>query len=181
MDRIVITGPKSSGKSNIGARLAELLGLTFYDLDDVLETIFEEQEGIHLTFREIYRRHGEEAFRKLEHKAAFKVAQLKGTLLSTGGTTFTIPSLRDIVVADAYVILLTNTPQVLWERTTRKGRPSYLEKSRDPQADFFRRVSSVVEAVTPVADLYLDTEELSIEEVAQLLDVELQRRNINFG
>ena len=39
MKRIVLTGPKSSGKTNIGHRLAELHNLPFYDLDEVLEQI----------------------------------------------------------------------------------------------------------------------------------------------
>ncbi len=178
MKRIVLTGPKSSGKSNIGLRLAELRDLPFFDLDEVLEDIFEEQQGMRLSFREIFRRHGEENFRDLELQAAKRVASMDGIMLSTGGTTFTIPALRDELVPDAYVVLLSNEPNELWHRTSRKGIPAYLEKEVDPKGAFFERVDRVITTVTPYADLVLDTNELSIEEVAQMLDVELTQRKV---
>ncbi len=178
MKRIVLTGPKSSGKSNIGLRLAELRDLTFFDLDEVLEEIFEEEHDMKLSFREIYRRHGEDMFRELELKAAKRVASMEQIMLSTGGTTFTIESLRDELVPDAYVVLLSNEPNELWHRTSRKGIPAYLEKEADPKAAFFERVDRVITTVTPYADLILDTNDLSIEDVAQMLDVELTQRKV---
>lgn len=178
MKRIVLTGPKSSGKSNIGLRLAELIHLPFFDLDEVLETIFEEETGTKLTFREIFRRHGEEKFRELELKAAQRVAAMDKVLVSTGGTTFTLESLRKELVPDSYIVLLKNDPAELWRRTSRKGIPSYLENEVDPQQAFFDRVDRVVETVTPYADLALDTGDLTIEDVAQLLDVELSQRKV---
>ena len=181
MKRIVITGPKSSGKSNIGTRFAELQGIPFYDLDDVLEQIFEEEMGNKLSFREIYRRHGEDKFRELEYKAAKRVAELDGIVLSTGGTTFTIDKLRDILIKDAYVVLLTNNFETLWDRTSRKGIPSYLEGEANPKASFLTRVENVIETVEPFAGITLDTGDLSIEDVAQVLDVEIMQRDIKVG
>jgi shikimate kinase len=178
--RIVITGPKSSGKSNIGERFAKLQSLPFFDLDTVLEEVFEEEDGSHLSFREIFRRHGEERFRDLELKAAKRVSQKKGIILSTGGTTFTIDALKDVLVDDAYIILLTNSADILWQRTARKGIPAYLSGESDPQAAFARRVDAVIETVKPFADMVLDTTDLSIEDVSQLLDVEMLQRKISF-
>ncbi len=178
MKRIVLTGPKSSGKSNIGLRLSELLQLPFYDLDEVLEDIFTEENGTKLSFREIFRRHGEEKFREWELKAAMRVAKMEKILLSTGGTTFTLPQLRDQLVPDSYIVLLSNNAAELWRRTSRKGIPSYLEKEIDPQQAFFERVERVISTVSPYADLLLETEDLSIEDVAQLLDVELSQRKV---
>lgn len=179
MTRIVITGPKASGKSNIGARLAELLGAEFYDLDNMIETVFYEREGARLNFREIFRRHGEEAFRELEIESAKRITQMGGVVLSTGGTTFTVDALREILVPDSYVILLKNDEAVLWDRVVRKGMPAYLDGVENPREEFYRRVATVVEAVTPHANMVFDTEELSIEDVAQILDVELSQRNIS--
>lgn len=179
MKRIVLTGPKSSGKSNIGLRLAELIHLPFYDLDEILEQVYsEEHEGNRLAFREIYRRHGEQKFRELELTAAKRVAEMEHILLSTGGTTFNQQSLRDILVPDSYIVLLKNDPQVLWERTTHKGIPSYLEGEANPKQAFLDRVEKVVDTVHPLAHMSLDTNDLSIEDVAQLLDVELSVRKV---
>ncbi len=180
MKRIVITGPKSSGKSNIGSRFAELVRLPFYDLDEVIEQLFEEEKGTKLSFREIYRRHGEATFRDYEKRAAKQVADLDGIILSTGGTSFTLPELQKTLLPDAYVILLMNEKETLWERTARKGLPSFLEGEIDPKAAFFSRVENSIEAIQPHANLTLDTDELTIEEAAQLLDVELMQRKISF-
>ncbi len=181
MKRIVITGPKSSGKSHIGSRYAELVHLPFFDLDEVIEELFEEEEGIKLTFREIYRRHGESAFRKYEERAARKVASMDTVILSTGGTTFTLPILKDILLPDSYVIFLHNDKEVLWDRTIRKGLPSFLEGVENPKEAFFERVARATAVIEPVSDLVLDTNDLTIEEVAQMLDVELMQRKITFG
>jgi shikimate kinase len=181
MKRIVITGPKSSGKSNIGARFAELQKVPFYDLDDVLEQVFEEEMGNKLSFREIYRRHGEDKFRDLEYKAALRVAKLDGIILSTGGTSFTIEKLRDILTKDAYVVLLTNDGDTLWDRTSRKGIPSYLEGEANPKVAFLDRVENVINTVKPFAGITLDTGDLSIEDVAQVLDVEMMQRSVKVG
>lgn len=179
MKRIVLTGPKSSGKSNIGVRLAELVNLPFFDLDEVLEQVYaEEHDNNRLPFREIYRRHGEQKFRELELEAAKRVASMERILLSTGGTTFNQESLREILVPDSYIVLLKNDPSILWERTSHKGIPSYLEGEADPRRAFIDRVEKVVETVTPFAHMSLDTKDLSIEDVAQLLDVELSVRKV---
>lgn len=179
MKRIVLTGPKSSGKSNIGLRLGELIHLPFFDLDEVLEQVYaEENDGNRLPFREIYRRHGEQKFRALEREAALRVAAMDRILLSTGGTTFNQESLREILVPDSYIVLLKNDVKILWERTSHKGIPSYLEGEPDPRQAFYDRVEKVVETVTPLAHLALDTKDLSIEDVAQLLDVELSVRKV---
>ena len=176
--RVILTGPKSSGKSNIGARLAELMGVSFYDLDELIEDLFEEESGTRLSFREIFRRHGEDKFRDLEYKAAKKIVSKGKLLLSTGGTTFTIPKLRDTLIEDSYIVLLKNRPEELWLRTSRKGIPSYLEKEIDPRSAFFKRVENVIETVMPIAQLSMDTEDLTIEDVAQVLDVELSQRSV---
>ncbi len=179
MKRVIITGPKSSGKSNIGVRFAELQGVPFYDLDSVLEQVFEKEDGAHLSFREIFRRHGEERFRELELKAAKEISKKSGIVLSTGGTSFTIESLRETLTDDAYIILLSNNADILWDRTIRKGMPAYLEKEADPKAAFAERVESVISSVKPYSDMVLDTADLSIEDVAQLLDVEMMQRKVS--
>jgi len=176
--RIIITGPKSSGKSSIGHRLAQLRRLQFFDLDEQIEKIFEEEEHIQLSFREIFKRHGEEKFRELEMRAIKSLDGLKSILLSTGGSTFLNESARRALCENSYIVLLHNTPETLWARTMRKGLPSYLEGVADPQGEFFNRVKSVLDTVQPIAALTMETGDLSVEEVAQMLDYELDYRKI---
>ncbi|ERP31770.1 shikimate kinase [Chitinivibrio alkaliphilus] len=179
MKRILITGPKASGKSNIGNRLAELLHVDFYDLDNMIETLFRKEKGARLNFREIYRRHGEAVFRDYEIRSAREIAHKSPVVLSTGGTSFLLSEIREIFSKDTYVILLKNDYEVLWERVAKNGTPAYLEDVEEPKRTFFNRVDKVIEAIEPDADIVFDTNDLSIEDVAQMLDMELDRRGIS--
>ncbi|MCL1946523.1 MAG: hypothetical protein FWF51_05130 [Chitinivibrionia bacterium] len=177
--RIIVTGPKSSGKSSIGRRLAALRKLPFCDLDEQIEKLFEEEENIHLSFREIFKRHGEEKFCELEMRAIKSVENLGDILLSTGGSTFLREEAKKALQKDSYIILLQNNPETLWTRTIRKGMPSYLENEADPQSAFYARINSVVSAIEPIAEIVMGTRDLSVEEVAKMLDYELDIRKIN--
>ncbi|MDR0304200.1 MAG: hypothetical protein LBH98_05450 [Chitinispirillales bacterium] len=178
MSKIVVTGPKSSGKSSIGQRLAQLRKLPFYDLDEQIEKIFEEEEKIRLSFREIFKRHGENKFRELEIQAIKSLAGLNGILLSTGGSTFFNEEAKNLLIKDSHIILLHNTPEILWQRTARKGIPPYLEGVIDPQGAFCDRVEKVLDSLKPIAELNMETGDLSVEDVAQMLDLEIEYRKI---
>ena len=60
---IYLVGFMGSGKTTIGAALADELGWTFYDLDKEIEA------AAHLTIPEIFERQGEAEFRRREHEA----------------------------------------------------------------------------------------------------------------
>ena len=61
--RIVLTGFMGSGKTTVGPLVAERLGWTFVDVDDVIEA----EAGC--TIPELFRRDGEAAFRERERAA----------------------------------------------------------------------------------------------------------------
>jgi len=77
--RIVLTGFMGAGKSTIGRILAEQLGWEFLDLD----TLIEDRSG--LTIPELFSRHGESHFRRLESKALASALGRTSTVLALGG------------------------------------------------------------------------------------------------
>ena len=77
--RLVLTGFMGAGKSTIGRQLAQHIGWTFLDLDAHLE----QRAG--LTILEIFDRHGEEHFRRLESSALASALRLPNTVLALGG------------------------------------------------------------------------------------------------
>jgi shikimate kinase len=79
--RIFLTGFMGSGKSTVGRRLAERLGAPFIDLDEEIER----RAG--MTVREIFERHGELAFRQMEHEALRATLELPDVVVATGGGT----------------------------------------------------------------------------------------------
>ena len=70
-----------SGKSTVGRILAARLGRPFIDLDEEIEAAAE------LPIPEIFRRHGEPAFRDLESRIAAIAGARRGVVIATGGGT----------------------------------------------------------------------------------------------
>lgn len=79
--RLVLTGFMGAGKSTIGRILANRLGWTFLDLDDHLE----QRTGA--TIPQLFERHGEVRFRRLESTALASALSRSNTVLALGGGT----------------------------------------------------------------------------------------------
>ena len=74
--KIIISGPKGCGKSTVGKRIAEEIGVPFYETDEMIESMFADKHGTHKTCRMIAREFGEEHFREWETAAIEKIALL---------------------------------------------------------------------------------------------------------
>ena len=81
LHHIVLTGFMGAGKSTVGRLLAARLGWKFLDLDAHLEA----RAG--LSVPEIFARHGEPHFRKLESGALASALGQSNTVLALGGGT----------------------------------------------------------------------------------------------
>ena len=79
--RLVLTGFMGAGKSTIGRLLASRLGWEFLDLDTHLEN----RTGS--TIPELFARHGETHFRRLESTALASALGRSNTVLALGGGT----------------------------------------------------------------------------------------------
>ncbi len=79
--RIYLIGYMASGKSKTGSDLAELLGYSFSDLDDLFE------EKYRISIYDFFIKYGESNFRKIEHDLLSGTRQLDQCVISTGGGT----------------------------------------------------------------------------------------------
>jgi shikimate kinase len=77
--RIVLTGFMGSGKTTVGPLVAERIGWTFVDVDDVIEA----EAGC--TIPELFRQEGERAFRERERVTIERLAAGDGLVLALGG------------------------------------------------------------------------------------------------
>ena len=77
--RIVLTGFMGSGKSTVGPLLAQRLGWSFVDADDVIEA----EAGCPIP--EIFARDGEAAFRERERAAIARLSSGERLVLALGG------------------------------------------------------------------------------------------------
>lgn len=78
-ENIVLMGMPASGKSTVGARLAELLRRPFVDTDDEIAA------AAGMTIPDIFAQRGEAAFRELEREAVRRVSATTGAVIATGG------------------------------------------------------------------------------------------------
>ncbi len=81
LKRLVLTGFMGAGKSTVGRLLAARTGWTFLDLDIHLEA----RTGA--TIPQLFQRHGEARFRRLESSALASALASSSTILALGGGT----------------------------------------------------------------------------------------------
>jgi shikimate kinase len=124
---IVLVGLMGAGKSCIGKRLAQRLGLPFTDADHEIE------QAAGCSIPEIFQRHGEAAFRDGERRVIARLLDDKPQVLATGGGAFMNRDTRAAIRDKGVSIWLKAEVDVLMKRIKRRGdRP--LLKTDDPAA-----------------------------------------------
>lgn len=116
---IFLIGFMGSGKSTLGRRLASTLERSFIDLDKYIE------KHQNATIPDLFAKHGEDGFRKLEHEALKEVAQLENVIVATGGGAPCFFSNMEIMNNSGISIYLRISPSQLASRllTSRTERP----------------------------------------------------------
>ncbi|MBO4688582.1 MAG: hypothetical protein J5636_08725 [Clostridiales bacterium] len=110
--KIVFTGFMGTGKTDIGRRLSEDMKIPFIDLDDRIERI----AGCPIS--EIFKKDGEETFRRMEHDVLKVVLETSGSeVISLGGGVLTREENRKLLKdSKAVVIYLQADADTIWER-----------------------------------------------------------------
>lgn len=124
---IVLVGLMGAGKTSVGRRLAEKLGIPFVDADHEIET------AAGKTIPEIFADHGEAYFREGERRVISRLLQAGAQVLATGGGAYmndeTRAGIRDHGVS---VWLRADLPLLMKRVSKRPGRP--LLQNDDPEA-----------------------------------------------
>ena len=157
---IVLIGFMGAGKSTIGRLLAQQLGQSFLDSDLVIE----QRAG--LAVREIFDRHGEPAFRELEHQVVAELLAGPPTVLALGGGAPLDERTRRLLGSARVVYLRVSYQEALQRVSSDRFRP--LLQRPDLDSVYAGRLS-IYESV---ADLVIDTDGRRAEAIA--LDI-LQR------
>ena len=115
---IVLIGMMGSGKSSIGKILSKKLKLTFVDIDQKIE----EFEGLQIL--EIFKKKGEDYFRKIEEKISLKFLSSENSVISLGGGGFINVSIRKMCEKNCLSIWLDWKNETIIQRIYKsKKRP----------------------------------------------------------
>ena len=124
---IALVGLMGAGKTSIGRRLAQRLGLPFIDADAEIEA------AAGMTIEEIFQRHGETAFRDGERRVIARLLDQPTHVLATGGGAFIDRATHALLRARTITVWLRADLELMLARVGRRGNRPLL-KNGDPRA-----------------------------------------------
>jgi shikimate kinase len=145
-----------AGKSSIGRRLAQRLGLEFLDADTEIE------RAAGCTIEEIFARFGEPAFRDGERRVILRLLEERAPIvLATGGGAFMDAETRAAIRNHAIAVWLRAELDVLLRRVARRSNRPLL-KQGDPR-EVLERLMALRHPVYAEADLVVESDESPAE------------------
>jgi shikimate kinase len=158
---IVLVGMPGSGKSSIGRRLAQRLGLDFSDADAEIEA------AANMTIPEIFQSRGEAEFRKGEQKVIIRLLDTGSQVIATGGGAFMNADTRARIKEKGVSIWLKADVETLLKRVKRKSNRPLLQNP-DPEGTL-RNLLAAREATYAEADLTITSCEVPHEDVVDAI------------
>ncbi len=130
--RIYLIGYMGCGKSTIGRKIAELLGISFVDLDKYIE------ERYFKSVPAIFAEEGEERFREKERLSLLEVSQFEDVVVSTGGGAPCFFDNMEVMNNSGTTVYIAPDTDVLAARLlkSKTERPLIISKSREELISF---------------------------------------------
>ncbi len=120
-----MVGMMGAGKSSVGRRLANRLGLAFVDADAEIE------QAANASIPEIFERHGEAYFRDGERRVIQRLLDGSQKVIATGGGAFIQPETRAAIQEHGISVWLKADRDLLLSRVKRRNNRPLL-KGGDP-------------------------------------------------
>ncbi len=163
---IFLIGPMGTGKSTVGKKLAKKSSQQFYDCDHEIEN----RTGASINL--IFEIEGEEGFRKRETRLLDELTSMSNIVLATGGGAVLDKENRTRLSSRGLVVYLKSDINQLLKRTSRDVKRPLLQNA-EPEAVLRELLEIRGPLYEEVADLVIDTAELSINDIiAQIMSVE---------
>jgi shikimate kinase len=164
MTLCVLVGPMGAGKSTVAGLLAEAYGVSARDTDADVEA------AAGRSVSDIFVDSGEEHFRELERTAVAEALATHDGVLALGGGAVLDPSTRELLADHRVVFLRVGLAEAVKRVGLGTSRPLLLGNVRS-------RIKALLDERTPVyesvADLVVDTDQRSPEDVADEIRKEL--------
>ena len=156
---IVLCGMMGAGKTSVGIKLSDLTGMRWYDTDQMIVDKYGK-------IADIFEYYGEAHFRSLETETVKQVASQSDCVVSTGGGCLLRPESACGFKQSGKIVYLRTSAQTIFDRVGHTGADRPLLKGAA-----FEKINDLLAARTPVyegcADYVIDTDELTIEQIAR--------------
>lgn len=165
---VVLVGMMGAGKSSIGRRLAQRLGIGFVDADAEIEA------AAGMTIAEIFASYGEPYFRSGEQRVIARLLDSGPQVLATGGGAFMNPETRAAIKQKGISVWLKADFDVLMRRVRRRATADRPMLQGDPA----QRIRHLMEERYPLyaeADVTVMSREVSHEIIVNEIVAELAR------
>jgi shikimate kinase len=160
--RVILTGFMATGKTEVGRRLARLLGRPFVDTDGLVEA------AAGRSVAEIFAAEGEAGFRARERDAVEKACAVPDAVIATGGgTLLDAENRRRLAAAGAIVCLSADAEEILRRVGDPATRPLLVRRNGhgDDAAGRIERIRALLAERAPAYALATHTIETSGLEV----------------
>jgi len=147
-----------SGKSTIGRLVAERVGAPFYDTD----LLIEERAG--MTIGEIWARHGEPEFRRMESDE-LRALPSGSRIAAAGGGAILNPANRELIAVDSKVVWLRTGADTLIRRLA--GDESRPLLGESPEQTIVTLLAERAPLYDALATNQVETSERTIEDVVK--------------
>ena len=176
---LVLIGYRATGKTSVGARLAEVLHRPFVDLDQVL--VREAGRSV----ADIVAQGGWAEFRRLEKQLVARYRDARGQVLATGGGVILDPDNVEALQKNGIIIWLIADPAAIQARLA-QDQPRDANRPSLTGGDTIREAAEVAEKRAPLyqaaAQISIDTTHRSVAQVVKLVLAALKPEEaINLG
>ncbi len=170
---IVLVGIMGCGKSTVGKRLAQRLGLEFVDADSEIE------RAANMSVAEIFAEHGEPYFRSGEERVIARLLREGPQVLATGGGAFMSEATRNEIAEHGLSIWLKVDFDTVMARVRRRSSRPLLQNP-DPEGTM-RKLLAEREPVYARAALTVMSKDVPHEAVVDQIVVTLAEHLFDDG